>query len=116
MSGAALLTKASAALPPAAGQGGGTPVEQLVLPLINVGAVGAVLAWFMLRNEARLTELAGSIDRFRHALNRFAMAHLLEVATREDAPPVVKKQAEALLDEIKAEQAQTGGKREGFMP
>ena len=63
--------------------------------LVNIGAVGVVLAWFMLRAEKKLDELI-------RAVNRLAMSHAIDVATRNDAPTVIKRQAEAILQEIKS--------------
>ena len=110
-----LVTKFAVVLPQTTG--GGSTVDQLLTPLINLGAVGIVLAWFMVRSESKMAETAAALDRLRQAVNRLAMAHLLEVATREDAPTVVRKQAEAVLKEIRSEQTQTAStQRQGFMP
>ena len=79
-------------------------VEPIVAGLVQYGPLGIILAWLMFRVEDRLKEQVRSNDRVRQAINRLAMAHLLEVATREEAPPVVKQQATAMLDEIRAEQ------------
>ena len=69
--------------------------------LVNVGAVGVVLAWFMVRAERKLDELI-------RAVNRLAMAHAIDVATRDDAPVIVKTQAKAIMEEIKGEIKQPG--------
>ena len=63
-------------------------------PLLQTGAVGIVLLWFMIRAERLLTELTKSV-------NRLALASALEVATRDNAPEVIREQAKAIITGIK---------------
>jgi hypothetical protein len=62
-------------------------------PLINVGAVGAVLAWFMFRTEARLQEIEHAIEVMSKAILILAISNV-----KDDSP--AKSQAEALLSDL----------------
>jgi hypothetical protein len=48
--------------------------------LINYGALGIILFWFMFRFEPRIKELTG-------AVNRLSQLYILELASRGDLPP-----------------------------
>lgn len=41
----------------------GTPAAAWWAPLVNTGAIGCVLIWFMFRNEPRLRNIEAAIDR-----------------------------------------------------
>ena len=60
-------------------------------PLINLGAVGAVLAWFIFRAE-------NSFARMERAINRLARAvTLMAIAANHGA---AKREADAILGEL----------------
>lgn len=63
-------------------------------PLLNIGAVGVILAWFMLRMEPRMKAM-------EDALNRFSRVQLLDMVSRSDAPPAVREQAQTILNEMR---------------
>jgi hypothetical protein len=62
-------------------------------PLFNVGAIGAILAWFMFRSEPRQLAMEEAIDRNTRARMVFVMA-------QDHVGPAAKQQAQALLEEI----------------
>lgn len=68
----------------------------IVGALVNAGAAGVVLAWFMVRAESRLEALT-------RAVSRLALAQALDVATRPHAPEATRAQARELVEEIKAD-------------
>lgn len=61
--------------------------------LVQVGAVGAILAWFLIRLEPRLHQMERSIDRFSRVM-------LLDVLSRPQVPAAVKRQAEGILTDM----------------
>lgn len=61
--------------------------------LLNLGAVGLVLAWFLLRSEPRMLGIEEAIDRN----TRGAMLALLAL---EQVASGVKHQAQGVLEEI----------------
>lgn len=69
--------------------------------LINAGPIGAILLWFMLRLEKKMTEQNKSMDRFSEAL-------LLIVTTPVQPCPMAHNeaaiaQAQKKLDELRAD-------------
>ncbi|HKQ06803.1 MAG TPA: hypothetical protein VJ464_16835 [Blastocatellia bacterium] len=48
--------------------------------LINYGALGVVILWFMLRFEPRIKELTS-------AVNRLSQLYIIELTARGDLPP-----------------------------
>ena len=62
-------------------------------PLINLGAVGVVLGWFMFRMEPRLEQIEAAIDRL-------ARAQMLLVVAQPDTSPNIRAQAQAILKEL----------------
>jgi hypothetical protein len=62
-------------------------------PLINLGAVGCVLAWFMFRMEPRLRRMEQAIDRMSRAI-------MLAALSMKGVSPALKEQATAVLKEI----------------
>lgn len=62
-------------------------------PLINLGAVGCVLAWFMFRMEPRMRRMEQAVDRFSRTV-------LLAVVSMRGVDPPIKEQAQAVLKEI----------------
>jgi hypothetical protein len=62
-------------------------------PLANVGAVGLILAWYLLQNAPRL-------DRIERAIDVLSKAILLDLVSRDSTSPMVRTQAESLLRTI----------------
>jgi len=67
--------------------------DPLLGSLINFGALGIVLAWFMFRTE-------GKLERIERALNRLARAELISTLSRPDVDEPVKRQARRALQEL----------------
>ena len=61
-------------------------------PLLNLGAVGAVLAWFLLKAEPRMRAMEDAIDRL-------VRAQMLDILSRPEVAPAIKDQAQRLLTE-----------------
>lgn len=61
--------------------------------LVNVGAVGVVLAWHLVMIIPRL-------ERIERAIDRQTQAHLLDITTRPGVSPIAKAQAERLNKSI----------------
>ncbi len=68
---------------------------EMMAPLVNVGAVGAIVLWFMLRTEGILKDLVGGFDRLSRTINLFLLA-------QEAVPEYFKKRAQDLLEETEA--------------
>jgi hypothetical protein len=66
-------------------------------PLLNVGAVGLILAWFMFKNEPRMERMEEAIDRN----TRGQMLFLLGVETM---PRAITEQAQQMLQELESAQ------------
>lgn len=64
-----------------------------VAPLIQTGAVGGVLIWFMFRCEPRLVAIEKAIDRMARSI-------LLLVISSPLNPPQIKNQGEAINAEL----------------
>ena len=80
----------------------------MLLPVLTqAGIAGVVLWWLMTRVEDRLKEHTKAVDALRHTINRQTLAHLLDVLSRSSVNPDVKRQATAIVDEIRAEQVST---------
>lgn len=62
-------------------------------PLVNLGAIGCVLFWFLLKTDPRLR-------RIEEAIDRNSRANLLAVLSMNGVPSHVKKQAEAIIGEL----------------
>lgn len=62
-------------------------------PLANVGAVGIILAWHMIRIVPRL-------DRIERAIDRQTRAHMLDLISRPDTSEGVRRQAQSINREI----------------
>lgn len=62
-------------------------------PLINLGAIGCVLLWFMLRTDPRLR-------RIEEAIDRQSRATLVSVLSRQGISEAIKEEARAILSEI----------------
>jgi hypothetical protein len=81
-------------------------VDPVLVPVLGqAGVAGVMLWWLMTRVEDRLREQSKASDLLRAAVNRQTLAQLLDVLSRTSASPEVRRQATALVDEIKAEQA-----------
>lgn len=78
-------------------------MEQFLGPLLQSGSLGVVLGWLMWRVEGKMDKQNAATEQLRQAINRLAMAHLLEVASRPEVPQAVKYQAQVMINEIKAE-------------
>ena len=61
--------------------------------LVNLGAVGIVLAWFMWRTEPRL-------ERIERAMDRFTRAQLIEALYRPGSDESAKRMARQMLREM----------------
>jgi hypothetical protein len=70
--------------------------------LLNVGAIGVVLAWFMFRMERKL-------DRMSYEVNRLTRAVLLEIVSRPGVSLSVTREAEELLRDLAHDKNGTGG-------
>lgn len=70
-------------------------------PLINLGGVGAVLAWFLMRAEKKFDEIRRGYEMNSRALDRMVRAQMLAVLADIHVAPQVKQQAQELLAEIK---------------
>ena len=89
-------------------------MDPVLAPLLGqAGIAGIVLWWLMTRVEDRLKENTKAIDTLRHTLTRQTLAQLLDVLSRSSASPEVKRQATAIVDEIRGEQAAVSAQREG---
>lgn len=64
-------------------------------PLINTGAIGIVLGWFMLRMEPRMRAIEASIDTVSRAL-------MLSVLSMKACDKGLQEQAQAIVSEIDA--------------
>jgi len=68
------------------------------LPLVNTGAIGVVLAWFMLRDEPRKRSMEETIERG----NRINLVIVLAISELSSG---LKGQAAELLKEVDAAMA-----------
>lgn len=66
-------------------------------PLINLGAIGCVLGWFLIKLEPRLR-------RMEQAIDRSSRAQLMLLIGIRGIEPAVKDQAQTLLKEIEEAQ------------
>lgn len=64
-----------------------------VAPIVQTGAVGGVLVWFMFRSEPRLKSIEMAIDRMARSI-------LLLVIALPNATATIKEQAENIKKEI----------------
>lgn len=71
-------------------------------PIANLGAMGCVLLWFMLRSEPRMQRHTEAIDRLTK-MNGYVVIAL------ETVHPAVKKQVQAIIDEV--QEAETKRKK-----
>lgn len=62
-------------------------------PLLNVGSVGLVLAWFMFKAEPRL-------DAIEQAIDRNTRSNMLVIMALEHVSEPIKHQAQSMLEEI----------------
>lgn len=70
-------------------------------PLLNVGAVGVVTAYLLLRMDGLLRDMTKSIDRL-------ALAIALETATRPGIPEQTRKTANDIVSSVQTAQAKAG--------
>jgi hypothetical protein len=75
------------------------PVD--LTPLLQLGAIGAVLAWFLLQMNPRL-------ERVERAIDLLSRTILLDIVSRRDADAVVKSQAESMVRQIDDKYRQRG--------
>lgn len=68
-------------------------------PLVNLGAIGCVLAWFLIRAEPRMGRIERAIDRSTRGNLVLALV-MADVAEGRDVTEVAKKQATNLIREI----------------
>ena len=71
-------------------------------PLLNFGALGIVVGWFMLVTTGRL-------DRIERAIDRMTRAMALDVIARPQVAESVREQAQQLLRELEAVAAKRSG-------
>lgn len=62
-------------------------------PIVNIAGIGAVLGWFMFRNEPRMRAIEAAIDRS----SRVQLAMLLLLPNLNDNS---KRAAQEIMDEI----------------
>lgn len=67
------------------------PVD--LTPVLQLGAVGAVLAWFLLQTNPRL-------ERMERAIDLLSKAILLDLIGRPETQPNVRAQAEEMVRTI----------------
>jgi len=68
-------------------------------PLINIGAIGCVLAWFLIRAEPRLGRIERAIDRSTRA--NLIMAQIMsDIAEHRRVSETTKVQAKELIKEV----------------
>lgn len=72
----------------------------LAQTLFGTGAVGAVLVWFMFRNEAQNKLLWEAMDRQRGAQDRQTRAVLLLLISNPHLAPTTLAQANEIVKEI----------------
>lgn len=86
-----IILPVTALLMPLAQAAGVTSAE--LSPILNLGAVGAVLLWFMLRSEPRLV-------RVEEALNRMTRMLGHTIVSMENVDEAVKRQAKSIVEEL----------------
>ena len=78
-------------------------------PLLNLGAVGAVLAWVLWRLEPRLERsdqaMAARFERIEQALDRLTRAQLLMLISQPAVEEPVRQQAHQILEEMNGHDA-----------
>jgi hypothetical protein len=67
-------------------------------PLVNVGAIGTVLAWFLLKLEPRMRKQEEAMDRQSRMLGFVVIA-------LKSVHPAVREQVEAVVKEIEDAEA-----------
>lgn len=98
-----LLWQAQAHLPTLA-----TAMPELA-PLFQVGAIGAILAYLLLKTEPRLRSIEAALDRNTRGQMLFLLA-FEQVGDSAKMSEALKKQAQGLLQEIEnAEHDRTKG-------
>ncbi len=75
------------------------PVD--VTPLLQLGAVGAVLAWFLVQTNPRLERIERAIDLLSKAL-------LLDIVGRPQTSDNIRTQAESMVRQIDDKYRQRG--------
>jgi peptidoglycan biosynthesis protein MviN/MurJ (putative lipid II flippase) len=73
------------------------------LALVNAGPIGAILLWFMLRLEKKMTEQNKSMDRFSEALLLLVTAPVQPCPVQNNE--AVIEQARKKLAELRSENA-----------
>lgn len=77
-------------------------------PLVQVGAVGAVLIWFMLRAEKRMEEQARSNRQLAKSIDQATQTHLLTLAGLKSLDrTIVRDLANQLEQDIKHKEEHT---------
>jgi hypothetical protein len=79
---------------------------ELLGPLVQTGAIGSILAWFMFRNEAQMKSLGEAMDRQRSAQDRQTRAVLLLLVSNPSIPLTTVAQAKSIVEEIDEADAQ----------
>lgn len=65
-------------------------------PLIQTGAIGVVLAWFLFRIEPRIRALERAVDRFSRVM-------LLDILSRPSVSLSVTREAQQMIEDIHRE-------------
>jgi hypothetical protein len=68
-------------------------------PLINLGAIGCVLAWFLIRAEPRMGRIERAIDRANRA-NLIAAQLMSDIAEGRKVSEMTRQQAREIVKEI----------------
>ena len=75
------------------------PMTDTWTPLINIGAIGCVLAWFLFRSEPRMARVERAIDRGTRG-NLLAAVAMSDMAEGRTISPAMRAQAKELIKEI----------------
>lgn len=94
----AFLSKTGIFVAVAAVEGTSSFLPAEIAPLANLGAIGCVLLWFMLRSEPRMQKQTEAIERMTKMIGYAVIA-------LEQSAPAVKKQVQLLVDEVEGEEA-----------
>lgn len=75
----------------------------LTAVLLTYGPLGVVLAWFMLRGEAKLEKVIERLDLLGHKITGVTKAMLVDVLSREPVDSKARHIAQMMLAEMEAD-------------
>lgn len=75
-----------------------TSASPTVAILVTYGPMGVVLAWFMIRGEAKLQRVVDRIDVLSHRINGVTRAMLVDVMSRDSSGTQARKFAQEMLE------------------